>query len=367
MDETCDGKSWYTSIKELQLASLKFCIACRNYQTVQLKVDAQTPRRLLAAADDPPPHPKRLCRTRVPRLRARRVSWNMRTAAELRNPIFAMTDADCLEFGLDFEGSLDAVAWPLQLKTIEFETWSLFNQPIDLVKWPARVEKITLGQFFNHPIERAKFPASLQQLTFVGDFNYPIEDVTWPSSLRQLQHSLEFNQPIERIQFPASLQQLDVGHSFDQPIEDVLWPSCLKRLFLGCVFNQPVDNVRWPASLEEVTFRYCDDSRDSRVKMYSEFNQSIGSSDWPTSLRRLTVGGKFSQSLQGLGSWMPNLQVLRVLCWDLDDWGHPSYGDILLPGIEWPNGLRELTVFKGSSLDRVVIPSTLQVYRPSIA
>ncbi|CAN0339036.1 unnamed protein product, partial [Ectocarpus sp. 12 AP-2014] len=149
LNETCDGKSWYTSTKELQLASLEFCIACRNYQTVQLKVDAQIPRRLLAGADAPPPHPKRLCRTRVPRLRARRVSWNMRTAAELRNPIFAMTDADCLEFGRVFNGSLEAVAWPLQLKTIEFETWSLFNQPIDLVKWPARVEKITLGQFFN--------------------------------------------------------------------------------------------------------------------------------------------------------------------------------------------------------------------------
>ncbi|CAM9697055.1 unnamed protein product, partial [Ectocarpus sp. 12 AP-2014] len=193
LNETCDGKSWYTSTKELQLASLEFCIACRNYQTVQLKIDAQIPRRLLAAAGAPPAHPKRLCRTRVPLLRARRVSWNMRTAAELRNPIFAMTDADCLEFGRVFNGSLEAVAWPLQLKTIEFETWSLFNQPIDLVKWPA---------------QRAKFPASLQQLTFVGDFNYPIEDVTWPSSLRQLQLSLEFNQPIERIQFPASLQQL---------------------------------------------------------------------------------------------------------------------------------------------------------------
>ncbi|CAN0022744.1 unnamed protein product [Ectocarpus sp. 6 AP-2014] len=47
LNETCNGKSWYTSTKELQLASLEFCVACRNYQTLHLKVDAQIPRRLL--------------------------------------------------------------------------------------------------------------------------------------------------------------------------------------------------------------------------------------------------------------------------------------------------------------------------------
>ncbi|CAN0225618.1 unnamed protein product [Ectocarpus sp. 8 AP-2014] len=112
LNETCDGKSWYTSTKELQLASLGFCTACRNHQTVHLKVDVHIPRRLLAAADAPPPLPKRLCRTRVPRLKTRRVTWNMPTAAALRNPVFAMTDVEYLEFGGDFGGSLEAVAWP---------------------------------------------------------------------------------------------------------------------------------------------------------------------------------------------------------------------------------------------------------------
>ncbi|CAN0197326.1 unnamed protein product, partial [Ectocarpus sp. 13 AM-2016] len=187
LNETCDGASWYTSTKELQLASLEVCMACRNYPTVHLNVDEQIPRRLLATADAPPPHPKRLCWTRVPRLRARRVTWNMPTAAELRNPIFAMTDVDCLEFGLDFEGSLDAVAWPQRLKTIQFHYESVFNQPLELVQWPASLQKITFGEDFNQPIERGvEWPDSLQTLVFGVDFNQPVDNVRWPASLQEL-------------------------------------------------------------------------------------------------------------------------------------------------------------------------------------
>ncbi|CAN0441526.1 unnamed protein product, partial [Ectocarpus sp. 12 AP-2014] len=36
LNDTCDGTSWYTSTKELQLASLEFCTACRNYPTMHL-------------------------------------------------------------------------------------------------------------------------------------------------------------------------------------------------------------------------------------------------------------------------------------------------------------------------------------------
>ncbi|CAM9638048.1 unnamed protein product, partial [Ectocarpus sp. 13 AM-2016] len=136
-----------------------------------------------------------------------------------------------------------------------------------------------------------------------------------------------------------------------------VWPDSLQRLVFGEGFNQPVDNVKWPGSLQEVTFGWCDGSDDDWMMMFSAFNQPIGSSVWPTSLRRLTLGGDvFSQSLQGLGSWMPNLEVLRLL-----NWTHPedvdlendSQNDILLRGIEWPMGLRQLTVFKEWSIDDV--------------
>ncbi|CAN0308391.1 unnamed protein product, partial [Ectocarpus fasciculatus] len=112
----------------------------------------------------------------------------------------------------------------------------------------------------------------------------------------QLTFGTKFNQPIERAKFPASLQQL----TFDEN------------------FNQPVDDVRWPASLQEVTFGYCYDLEGNRKSLFfeSNFNQRIGSSIWPASLRRLTLGGDFRQSLQGLGTWMPNLEELRVLDWE---------------------------------------------------
>ncbi|CAN0500031.1 unnamed protein product, partial [Ectocarpus sp. 8 AP-2014] len=187
LNETCDGTSWYTSTKELQLASLEFCIACRNYQTVHLNVDEQIPRRLLATADAPPPHPKRLCWTRVPRLRARRVTWNMPTAAELRTPIFAMTDVEYLEFGDAFEDRLEAVPWPEHLRTMEFHPDSPFDQPIELVQWPAFLQGLTFGGDFNQLIERdVVWPASLQQLTFGNRFDHPIEGTVWPNSLQTL-------------------------------------------------------------------------------------------------------------------------------------------------------------------------------------
>ncbi|CAM9776552.1 unnamed protein product [Ectocarpus sp. 12 AP-2014] len=390
LNATCDGKSWYTSTKELQLASLEFCMACRNYRTLHLKVDEHIPRRLLATTDALPPHPKRLCWTRVPLLRARSVTWNMPTAAEMRKPVFAMTEVDRMEFGNTFEGSFEAVAWPPRLKLIKFGFWSRFNQPIagvvlpsslkqlhlgasfnqpiENVVWPPFLDELTFGQDFNQPIEQAKFPASLTHLIFDGSsfFDQPIEQVAWPTSLRQLTFGVGFNQPIERAIFAASLQRLTFGQQFDQPIERAVWPDSLQRLVFGENFNQPVDTVRWPALLQELTFGTCEDQEDGRMVMRSEFNQHLGSSRWPASLRRLTVGGTFRQSLQGLGTWMPNLEVLRALDWEDDGWGHPSHGDSLLREILWPNGLRELTVFKKSSLDGVVIPSTVQVYRPDL-
>ncbi|CAM9674777.1 unnamed protein product [Ectocarpus sp. 4 AP-2014] len=204
---------------------------------------------------------------------------------------------------------------------------------------------------------------SLRQLTFGGGFNQPLERVAWPMSLRQLTFGEGFNQPIERATFSVSLQRLTFGQQFDQPIERAEWPDSLQALIFGENFNCPVNNVRWPASLQELTFGECLDLPDDRMSMYSTFDQYISKSVWPASLRRITLGGEFRQSLQGLGTWMPNLEALRILEWDID---HIPNGSLLVRGIEWPKGLRELTVFKESILDGVEIPSTVQVYRPNL-
>ncbi|CAN0067461.1 unnamed protein product [Ectocarpus sp. 8 AP-2014] len=378
--ETWDAKGWYTSTKELQLASLEFCKVCRTYQTLHLNVEARTPRRLLAATDAPPLHPKRPCGTRLPRLRARSVTWNMPTAGELRNPIFAMTDSDRLVFGRGFEGNLEAVAWPRRLKTIDMR-YSNFNKPLERMRFPASLETIVLSEVFNQPIDRVEFPASLRQLIFsegssfnqpitggflpsslqeiaLGEqFNQPIEDMVWPPSLLKLHLGYEFDQPIQRVVFPPSLQELTVEGSFNQPIEGVSWPDSLQKLALGFSFNRSIDNVRWPASLQEITFASCEDYGDNAVTVYADFNQSIGSSVWPASLRRLTLGEHFRQSLQGLGTWIPNLEALRLL----DHKDGSGTEESLLRGIEWPMVLRHLAVIKGSNLDGVTIPSVVQV------
>ncbi|CAN0523695.1 unnamed protein product [Ectocarpus sp. 12 AP-2014] len=65
--------------------------------------------------------------------------------------------------------------------------------------------------------------------------------------------------------------------------------------------------------------------------MNSSFNQDISDSGWPSSLRRITLGGFFRQSLQGLGTWMPNLEALRILEWDIDNIPNES---LLVRGIE---------------------------------
>ncbi|CAN0076491.1 unnamed protein product [Ectocarpus fasciculatus] len=92
--------------------------------------------------------------------------------------------------------------------------------------------------------------------------------------------------------------------------------------------------------------------------MFSKFNQRVDVCAWPASLRRLTLGHKFRQSLQGLGTWMPNLETLNLL-----DFGSGTENSLLC-AIEWPKDLRQLAVFRESSLDGVVIPSTVELSRP---
>ncbi|CAM9160525.1 unnamed protein product [Ectocarpus sp. 8 AP-2014] len=109
LNNTCDGKPWFASTQELQLVSLQLCEACRALNTVHLEADPQIPRTLLAAADAPVAYPTGLCSIRVPRLGVVSVAWNMSTATELKNPIFAFAGVRYLTFGGNFDGALEGV------------------------------------------------------------------------------------------------------------------------------------------------------------------------------------------------------------------------------------------------------------------
>ncbi|CAM9461058.1 unnamed protein product, partial [Ectocarpus fasciculatus] len=264
-----------------------------------------------------------------------------------------------LEFEVRFNQRIEDVSWPDSLEILEFGRE--FNQPVEGVSWPDSLRVLSFGDHFNQPIEGVVWPASLKQIIFSVDshFDHPIENVAWPTCLEKVVFGEIFNQPIARATFPASLQELSFAGEFNQPIEGVSWPNSIRRLELGASFNKPIDNVRWPASLREIKFGWGTEG-DNRMVICSEFNQRIDNCVWPLSLRWLTLGDEFRQSLKGLGTWIPNLEGFRLL----DYLDYDPGGGSLLRGIEWPKGLRQLTVFEDSDLDGVEIPSTVKVSYP---
>lgn len=146
------GEEWYTSTAQLQLASFEFCAACRSVTTLALTVDWYNVRSLVDSIDSAPSDQKRKRVSGVPRLRARRVKWNLRSAVELRHTIYASADASIVEIGDDFEGRLQRIVWPHRLQTLEFGSESRFNDRIDGVAWPASFQRITSRGCFNQTL-----------------------------------------------------------------------------------------------------------------------------------------------------------------------------------------------------------------------
>lgn len=402
LDQTCNGGEWYTSTKELQLVSLQFCTTCRGATTLTLRVNADIPRRLLAAADAPSRNRKRLCRTRVPRLRVRRVVWKLPTAAELRMPIYALAEAHEMHFRRTFVDSLEGIVWPRRLKVLRVDSceqlypmagvlWPeslqnltfggdfnqsmegaifpgslqqltfgfCFNQSIEGIRWPKGLRRLSFGYGFDQPIEAVMLPDSVTQLAFGYTFDQPIEAVRWPASLQHLTFGFAFDEPIASVVWPPSLQELAFGECFDEPIEGVLWPDSLQQLSFGRDFDQPMERVRWPASLQELSIgTLCDFfSTVPGVRMYSDFDQRIDGARWPASLRRLTLGGGFSRPFRHLRSWMPDLEEFTLLLKD-----RSKYPD-LLRGVEWPIKLRSVTVFNDANLSGFLVPPNAVVLR----
>ncbi|CAM9664753.1 unnamed protein product [Scytosiphon promiscuus] len=380
LGQTCDGKSWYTSTKELQLASLPFCAACRSVTTLALVVNDKTPRTLMAVADAPLPSWRRLCASRVPRLRARRVWWNLQTATDLKKSIDAVADATEIFFARDFVDSLTGIVWPQRLSTVKFDVDSEFNLPIGDTAWPASLRQLTFGECFDQAIRGRGLPESLEELTFGSNFDQSVEETQWPPNLLRLTFGFYFNQPIEavmlpdsveelelgdefnrpirNVRWPASLQKLNFEDRFNQPIEGVTWPGSIRQLSFGQEFDQPIDRVEWPASLAEVSFGCLYSDFRGGFFYLSAFNQAIDRATWPASLRRLTLGHRFRHSLKGLGVSMPNLEELCLMP------EKRSAYKSLLRGIKWPHRLRVLTVYSGSRLEGLGVPKSVKlIYR----
>lgn len=320
-----DREGWYVSTTQLQLASMQFCVACRDSTALHLTVNDSTPQRLLARADaSSSPAMEAPYLTRVPRFRARVVAWHRQSSTELRSPIYSLTDAELFIFDRAFDDTLEGMTWPRRLKWVEFG--DSYDQEIERVSFPPLLQQIIFGFRFNQAIEGVKWPASLLEVTLGYSFDQPIEGVTWPASLRQLTFGHLFNHSIERVSWPSLLEEITFGRCFDQPISAVAWPAVLQQLTFGGYFNQPVNEVAWPVSLQNLEFG-------------CNFSHAIDSVIWPPSLQRLTLGRWFNQPLCGLRRWIPNLLEIKLLM-DCRSYHHP------FARIDWPTSLIKLTIEK---------------------
>ena len=291
--------------------------------TLWLRFDTHTPPRLLAA-DDPTPDPKDGGSTRVPRLRARAVTWRRGTSSELSRPLYALTDVEVFEFARGFYGSIEDVVWPHRLRVLKLNS---FDQPVGDVSWPPSLQQLILGDDLNQPVAGSSWPPVLQQLTFGACFNQAVEGVAWPRSLQQVAFGICFNKPVEGVAWLESLRKLKLGRCFNQPIAKVKWPASLCTLVFG--------------DLREVGFELCD----------SLFNQLLDQVVWPASLRQLTLGQSFQQSLRGLGAWMPWLEDFILMAGD--------YG--MAVGIEWPKTLKKVKIYPWGVLKGVVVRPTVEL------
>lgn len=253
----CDGEQWYTSTMELQLASLEFCRACRDHSTLHLNITSSTPRSMLSKGTESSRADRRRVKSRVPKLRARGVTWNMMTAAKLDKPIDTINDAERLVFGDQFSGKVDGVAWPQRVKRVAFGYD--FNEAIDEVAWPPTLQKLAFGYFFNKPLKKARWPPSLQRLELTGCFNQPLEGLEWPASVCHLSFGYFFDQELNYVAWPASLRQLDLGYRFSRSLRDIgKWLPHLEELTLLLNYKQyphSLLDVQWPAGLKRLTIR----------------------------------------------------------------------------------------------------------------
>lgn len=319
VNQASDMIQWYTVTKELQQASLELCEACRSAHSVHLWVDEDTPATLLAAVRSAHAEPAGGVSSRVPRLRARLVTWELSCIDLFSDRVDTFAPVEELRFGDAFNGNLDVQSWPGRLKKIFFGQRSRFDRPILGASWPTSLHHLTFGGSFNQAIEGVVLPSSLVQLSFGRRFNQPIEGMTWPMSLQRLTFGWDFDQPVKGVMWPPSLQQLRFGRNFNQSIEGSTWPTSLQRLAFGGQYNQPVGRLCFPRSLLHLDFGHF-------------FDQPIEGVTWPTSLRLLSLGFFFNQPIARF-AWPTSLQVLTF--------GHCFNQPI--EGVAWPSSLRHLT------------------------
>lgn len=318
------ARSYIPSTKQLQLASLQFCVACRSFRNLGLTITYATPRRLVADANSSPPQPGQAGYTRVPRFRARSVRWNYASFKAFRPPMYSLTHVEYMTFSsVGFNDRIEPLAFLSRLKTLRLG--HSFNHPIDGVAWPRQLEVLEFSQNFNHPVVGVDWPARLRILTFGRRFNQTSKGVAWPPQLEILTLDCDFNQPIDGVIWPPQLMRLRFGERFNQPIGGAIWPKTLESLAFNDDFNRPIEGANWPLSLRFLS-------------VGKGFNQRFGGGVWPPALRSLSLGAKYNQPLHGIGTSIPHLRKLTL---GFRRWNYSHS----LAGVRWPEALEELDMY----------------------
>eukprot|EP00903_Cladosiphon_okamuranus_P015583 g14388.t1 len=377
-------QGWFLSTVNLSMTSRQFCISCRIARLYHVRIATFSPwlkndhhveratREVSVATNVPEPeyhHNPPGGYPRIPRLRARRVTWELSTAqsdgqltADLeRLMVFGDDMNDDVEealfppllqelsFSRDFKratvpltsgGDLDRGTASPSSSLQELIFGSYFNEAFDeSFELPRSLTRLNMGSRFNRPLNRIKWPPAMRHLALGWRFDQDVQDVALPSCLQTLEFGFSFNRPIAGVALPASLNRLTFGDMFNEPIDGVRkWPDYLRHLAFGGEFNQQILAVSWPPLLRRLEFGW-------------KFNQPVAGVVWPTSLEHLSFGRKFNQPVAGV-VWPASLKCL--------EFGHDF--DQPVDGVAWPGSLQRLefgTRFH-RSLDNVVLPPSLR-------
>lgn len=147
-------------------------------------------------------------------------------------------------------------AWPETLESLACGT--CFNQPLggDVLELPSGLREFSLGVDFNQSLEGVRWPPRLEKLVLSHRYNQSLSQIPWSTELRELRELVlgdDFNCPVDRTSFPRSLQTLAFGKSFNQPLRDwvtrrIYLPNGLRKLRLGSLFSW----VQWSNTLGEL-------------------------------------------------------------------------------------------------------------------
>lgn len=346
--------SWANPTLELRISSPRICRACHGVKGLVLRVEKETPLRILFVPQGP-----RISR-RVRGIRPAKLLWYENPVDSEFQQITQLLKVDWADSLLKVEIKGVNREWKRgqarpektidfnQLKVVMSKTEKLrrltfyfnrFSNNISVVEWPSTLVRLDLSGFrgcilgakwpcalkelylysWSGALSGAEFPDSLEVVSLNGfSEELPLVGVKWNSV--KILFLVYFDKYMDEreglnIEWPPGLEELNL-QKFNQPIDHVKWPNTLKVLYFGDWWNESIVDVKFPDSLED-------------LQLGMNFRGSLVGVTWPRSLKKLYLGA-FNSSLDGI-VWPDSLVELHM-------------GDFSqsIDGVQWPKSLTRL-------------------------